>query len=336
MSRASLAAAPFLLAAAGAGAAERATFWLPRQSSNLAAGVDRNWAIVFWISAFFLALVTLVMLAFVVRYRARPGHVVRPSASHNTPLEVLWSVVPTILVAYLFWSGYEAYLDMATPPQDAYEVRVTGQKWNWLFTYPNGYVDSDLHVEVDRPTVLLMTSPDVIHSFYVPEFRVKRDVVPGRYSKLWFTALAPGEHDVFCAEYCGKDHSAMLAKVRVHPRGEFDRWLDEASDFLSRMPPAEAGQLLYAVRGCKQCHSVDGGAGTGPTFLGLYGSQERLASGDTVEVDESYVRESLLMPLARVTAGYDPVMPTYQGRLREEEIAAIIEYLKTLAHEEQR
>lgn len=306
------------------------TFWLPRQGSNLARGVDFNWNLVFWLSAFFCALVTGLMLWFVLRYRGRRGQEAEPSASHNTALEVFWSVVPTLLVIGLFWSGYKTFLDMVTPPGDAYEVRVEGQKWNWLFTYPNGYVDNTLHVEVGRPTMLVMTSKDVIHSFYVPEFRVKRDVIPGRYTKLWFTAVEPGEYDVFCAEYCGKDHSAMLAKVRVHERGGFEPWLEQASDFLARMPPAEAGGMLYQVRGCKQCHSVDGSPGTGPSFLGLWGSSERLRDGDSVTVDENYVRQSILEPQTRVTAGYQPVMPTYQGRLKDEEIGAIIEYLKTL------
>jgi cytochrome c oxidase subunit 2 len=306
------------------------TFWLPRPSSNLAPGVDLNWAIVYWVSAFFFALVTFLMVWFVLRYRGKSGDTPPPSASHSTPLEVAWSVIPTLIVIGMFWSGYRTYLDMATPPADAYEVRVEGQKWNWLFTYPNGYVDNNLHVEVGRPTVLVMTSKDVIHSLYVPEFRVKRDVMPGRYSKLWFIAVEPGQYDLFCAEYCGKDHSAMLAKVEVHPPGEFDRWLADASDFLKRMSPPEAGALLYNVRGCKQCHSLDGSAGTGPTFRGLWGSEERLADGGSVVVDENYVRESIVAPLARVTAGYEPVMPTYQGRLSDEEIAAIIEYLKTL------
>jgi cytochrome c oxidase subunit II len=304
--------------------------WLPEQASTHAAHVDFSIGVVFWISAFFLLLITFLLVLFVVRYRERPGYVAVPTASHNMPLELFWSIVPTLIVGGLFWSGYKAYLDLATPPAGTYDVQVTGQKWNWLFTYPNGYVDGQLHVPLDTPVRLVMTSQDVIHAFFVPAFRVKRDVMPGRYSYLWFQATAPGTYDAFCAEYCGRSHSGMLTKVVVHERAEFDTWLAEASDFLSRMPPAEAGAMLYSQRGCKQCHSIDGSAGIGPTFRDLYGHQQALASGGSVVVDENYIHESVLEPQAKVVQGFEPVMPSFKGRLRDEEISAIIEYIKTL------
>jgi cytochrome c oxidase subunit 2 len=306
-----------------------ATFWLPRRSSSFAADVDWNWGMVYWVSVFFFALVTFLLVYFILRYR---GKAYPNAPSHNTPLEVTWTVIPTLIVIVMFWNGYKTYLDMATPPQNAYEIQVTGQKWNWMFTYPNGYVDAELHVPVDTPIMLVMSSQDVIHSLFVPEFRVKRDVIPGRYTKLWFTAIEKGTFDIFCAEYCGTKHSQMLSKAIVHDRGEFDAWLAEASDFLKRMPPAEAGELLYSQRGCKQCHSVDGVAGTGPSFLGVYGSAHALVGGEQIVVDENYVRESILLPQAKIVAGYEPVMPTYKGRLKDEEISAIIEYLKTLSN----
>ena len=306
------------------------TTWLPEQASTHAAHVDFSIEVVFWISVFFLALISFLLVWFVLRYRERPGYVQQPSASHNTPLEIFWSVVPTLIVAGLFWSGYKAYLDLATPPAGAYDVQVTGQKWNWLFTYPNGYVDGQLHVPRDTPVRLVMTSQDVIHALFVPAFRVKRDVIPGRYSYLWFEATAPGTYDAFCAEYCGTSHSTMLTKVVVHERAEFESWLAEASDFLNRMPPAEAGGMLYAQRGCKQCHSIDGSPGIGPTFRGLYGHEQTLASGETVRVDENYIHESVLEPQAKVAQGFEPVMPSFKGRLRDEEVSAIVEYIKTL------
>jgi len=309
------------------------TFWLPRRASNLAADVDFNFNLVYWISVFFFALITFLLVFFTLRYRQRPGHKVEKSTTHNTPLEVVWSVIPTLIVIGLFWSGYKAYLNMTVPPQNTYEVLVTGQKWNWMFTYPNGYIDSQLHVPVDTPVKLTMTSEDVLHSFFVPDFRIKRDVIPGRYTRLWFTALETGEYDIFCTEYCGTNHWNMLSKVVVHERAEFDGWLEEASDFLSKMPPAEAGEMLYNMRGCKQCHSVDGSPGIAPSFLGKFGSEEQLLTGETVVVEENYIRESILNPQARVVAGYDPVMPTYQGRLKDEEITAIIEYMKTLSEQ---
>jgi cytochrome c oxidase subunit 2 len=173
----------------------------------------------------------------------------------------------------------------------------------------------------------------VIHSFFVPAFRVKRDVVPGRYNKAWFQADKPGEYRLFCAEYCGTSHSKMLAKVVVHPPGEFERWLAEASNFLDKMPPEEAGKKLYEQRGCPQCHSVDGKPSTGPTFLGLVGSTVPITAGGAVVADENYIRTSILQPAAQVVAGYEPVMPSFQGRLNDREIDAIIAYLKTLQGE---
>jgi cytochrome c oxidase subunit 2 len=309
------------------------TFWLPRKGSDFAAQVDFNFGLVYWISVFFFALITFFLVFLTLRYRSRPGAVSEKSTSHNTPLEVVWSVIPTLIVIGLFWSGYKTYLNMTVPPENSYEVLVTGQKWNWTFTYPNGYIDSQLHVPVDTPVKLTMTSEDVIHSFYVPEFRIKRDVIPGRYSRLWFTAVEPGEYDIFCTEYCGTNHSQMLSKLIVQQRADFDGWLEDASDFLSKMPPAEAGELLYNMRGCKQCHSVDGSPGIGPTFLGKFGSEEKMLTGETVLVEENYIRQSILDPQARIVAGYDPVMPTFQGRLKDEEITAIIEYLKTLSNQ---
>jgi len=313
--------------AAGAGGG----FWLPRQGSALAGEIDAVWGLVYWLSVFFFVLITTLTLFFTLRYRRRPGREMQASAAHNTPLEVFWTVVPIGIVAVLFWRGYTTFLDQVTPPTGAYQIQVTGQKWNWLFTYPNGYVDGTLHVPVERPTELVMSSQDVIHSFFVPDFRVKRDVMPGRYSHVWFQPNAPGEHDVFCAEYCGTNHSTMLTKVIVHPPGEFDSWLAEASDFLKRMPPAEAGAQLYQQRGCKQCHSVNGTPGIGPTFSGLFGRTEHFVDGGSLQAEENYIRESILQPQARVVAGFEPVMPTFQGRLKDEEIAAIIEYVKTLS-----
>jgi cytochrome c oxidase subunit 2 len=222
---------------------------------------------------------------------------------------------------------------MSTAPANAYEILVDGQKWNWTFTYPNGYADSMLHVPVDRPVQLVMSSADVIHSLYVPAFRIKMDVVPGRYSKAWFEATAPGEYELFCAEYCGTDHSSMITKVVVHPVGEFETWLEQASNFLETMSPVDAGRKLYQIRGCQQCHSVDGSAKTGPTLLGVFGKTETLTDGTSVVADENYIRQSILDPASQVVAGYEPVMPTYQGRIKDEEITVIIEYLKSLTGE---
>jgi len=305
--------------------------WMPEQASTVAGTVDWLFNFILGISVVFFVAIVVVMVVFVIRYRRREGQQAEASPSHNMGLEITWTVIPVILVVVIFYFGFRSYLDMATPPANAYEVLVTGQKWKWTFTYPNGYVDENLHVPVDRPVRLVMSAADVIHSLYVPAFRIKMDVVPGRYSTTWFEATAPGEYDLFCAEYCGTSHSDMLALVIVHPVGEFETWLAKASDFLATMTPVEGGRKLYQVRGCAQCHSVDGSAKVGPTLKGVFGASHVMADGQSVLADENYLRESILEPAARVVAGFEPVMPTYQGRLKDEEIMAIIEYIKSLS-----
>lgn len=316
----------FLVAAGG--------FWLPRQGSTTAQSVDFVFHAVTAIAIFFFVLITVVLFWFVWKYRARPGHEAKATAEHNRTLEITWTVIPLLIVVWIFWEGFTGFLDIATPPENAYEVQVLGQKWKWLFTYPNGVVDENLHVPPDEPVRLVMTSQDVIHSFYVPEFRLKRDVVPGRYEKAWFRAPEPGSYQLFCAEFCGTSHSDMLAKVIVHAsRPEFDRWLEDAGNFLDKLPPEklwEGGEKLYNQRGCRQCHSVDGKSGIGPSFKGIWGHPAILKDGSRIVVDENYIRESIVEPQAKVVAGYEPVMPTFRGRLKDKEITAIIEYIKTL------
>lgn len=311
--------------------AEQKGFLLPFQASTIAPEVDRLFSFIFWISAFFFALIVGLMLVFVIKYRKRPGFEKPGNApTHNTWLELTWSGIPLILVIIMAVWGFKVFLDINTPPAHAFEVQVTGQKWKWLFTYPNGYVDESLHVPVDEPVRLVMTSEDVIHSFFIPAFRVKRDVVPGRYTKLWFRSTKPGSFPVFCAEYCGTGHSDMLTQVTVHEPGSFEKWLEAASNLLNTLPPAEAGRKLYQSRGCSQCHSVDGTGGIGPTFKNLFGHKVALKGGGAVVADEDYVRESIFEPLAKIVAGFEPVMPTYKGKLKDHEVTALIAYLKSL------
>jgi len=324
-------AAAWLAGLAGrSGITNEPTFWMPSRSSTTAAAVDSVWSLILWISTFFFVLITVLMVVFVFRYRGGRGQGAKGSKDHNTALEVTWTVIPILLVIVIFWVGFEVYMDMAVPPEDAYEVQVTGQKWKWLFTYPNGYVDENLHVPVDTDIQLLMTSEDVIHSFFVPAFRVKKDVVPGRYTKLWFNPTDPGEYQIFCTEYCGTGHSDMLATVVVHEPGGFETWLAEASDLHGRFSPVEVGEIFYNRFGCGQCHSLDGAAGIGPTFQGLFGRTSPISDGTSVVADENYIRESILNPQAKVVSGFEPVMPTFQGRFKDQDITAIIEYIKRL------
>jgi cytochrome c oxidase subunit 2 len=308
------------------------TYWLPAQRSTHGAGVDQLFYFIFWISIFFFLVILAMATFFLVKYRRRGNEIVKQeSAHHHMGLELIWSGIPLAIALVIFVMGFRSYMDLVTPPENAYEIAVTGQKWNWTFTYPNGYVDSELHVPAGKPVTLIMTSQDVIHSFFVPELRTKQDVVPGRYTKVWFEATEPFESTVLCTEYCGTNHSAMQSKFVAHPEAEFHEWLTKVADFVSTLPPAEAGELLYQKRGCAQCHSVNGAGGIGPTFLDAFGSSRQFADGSAGTVDENYIRESMLNPRAKVVAGFDPVMPTFQGRLKDNEIDAIIAYMKTLA-----
>lgn len=310
-----------------------ATFWLPEGSSNFAGEVDRLFYLIFWLSVFFFVLILGMAAWFLAKYRRKEGEAPRPqkSSHHNTALELLWSVIPLMIVLGIFVTGFRGYMDLQTPPDGAYEIQVRGQKWSWSFTYPNGYEDSELHVPKGVPVKLVMSSSDVLHSFFVPAFRTKQDLVPGRYTSVWFEAQKAGETEIFCAEYCGTNHSQMLAKLVVHEPEDFDAWLTKVADWISTMPPDEAGALLYQKKGCVQCHSIDGTGGIGPTFAASFGNRRSFSDGSTGVMDENYIRESILNPRARMVAGFDPVMPTFQGRFKEDELVAIIAYIKSLS-----
>ena len=308
---------------------------MPDQASTIAADIDWVFYLIYWISVFFFALIVGVMLYFMIAYRRRPGHKETVTPTHNTALELTWTIIPLIIVLVIFYFGFVSYLNMKVVPTDAYRIYVTGVKWNWSFQYPNNYVDSNLHLPVDRPVELVITSEDVTHSLYIPAFRLKMDAVPGRNHSVWVQASEPGTYPLFCAEYCGTQHSTMIADTIVHERGQFARWLEDASNFVDRMPLHEAGERLYEVRGCKQCHSIDGTAGQGPSWRtpdgkSIWGTEVALESGETVVVDENYLIESIYEPMAKIHAGYDAIMPTYRGRLSSQEMNALIEYIKSL------
>ena len=308
------------------------TFGMPEQASTVAAPVDAVFNVILWISLFFFVLILGVMVIFILRYRQRDhGEVPEDSPSHSNLLEFIWSIIPVALVVVIFVMGFKSFLGLYVMPSDAYEVSVRAQKWSWSFTYPNGYTDSELHVPVNRPIRLVMASDDVLHAFFVPEFRVKRDVVPGRYTKVWFEATRDGEFPIYCAEYCGTGHSDMLSRVIVHPAGEFEPWLASAGDVLGSLPPAEAGASLFTSLGCIACHRIDGTKLVGPSLKDVFGSERTLKGGGSVTADEDYIRRSLLEPTVEVSEGFEPVMPTFQGRVSDDEIGYIIEYIKTLS-----
>jgi cytochrome c oxidase subunit 2 len=307
------------------------SFWLPKASSTTAGQVDSAWSVVYWISVFFFVGIVGALAWFAHKYRRRKGGERLAAADHNTTLEVVWTVLPVLLLGVLFIVGLRGFAHELVAPAESLEIRVTGAKWFWTFTYPNGYtVQNELVVPKDRPVKLLMSSQDVVHSFFVPEFRIKQDVVPGQYTSMWFNATEAKSIQVECAEFCGTGHSDMLAKIVVKPEAEFKDWLDKAANEGAGKSPVEYGQILYTKKNCFTCHSTDGSRIVGPTFKGVFGRQEALESGQTITVDENYIRESVLEPQAKVVKGYPPSMPTYKGLLKDKEIDALIAYLKSV------
>lgn len=307
---------------------------LPPAKSTVAEQTD----VLFWFVHLSSLVLTIGLIAvivfFVYKYRRKSEDEVTPLITHNNKLEVTWSVIPLILVIIVFGWGYQVFLNQRVVPDDAYEIQVTAQMWTWQFTYQNGArSNGELHVPADRPIKLIMNSNDVIHSFFVPDYRLKQDVVPGRYTEMWFNAPEPGESIIYCTEYCGDGHSDMLGEVIVHEQEDFELWLAENESGGSQpedMAPAEWGEQLVQEYACDTCHSTDGTRLTGPTWQGKFGSEEKLSDGSTVTVDENYIRESILEPSAKVVEGFPDVMNTYQGQLNDEQINAIIEYIKTL------
>lgn len=306
-------------------------FMLPPQRSTLAEGTDALFNFINVTSVIILIGITIAIIYFAWKYRRRSDNDVTPVITHNATLEITWSVIPLILVMIVFGWGFSSYINLTTPPDDAYEIRVVGKSWLWEFHYDTGHVSvNELHVPVDRPVKLVMMSDDVLHSFYVPDFRIKMDVLPNRYSSLWFEATDLGESVIFCTEYCGTSHSNMLATTIVHTQEDFETWLEVAGSADDDMDPVELGEQLVTRNACNTCHSTDGTTLQGPSFQGLFGSERVMESGETITVNENHIRESILEPNAKISQGFQPVMPAYAGTLNDRQIDAIIEYIKTL------
>ncbi|MCC6751146.1 MAG: cytochrome c oxidase subunit II [Deltaproteobacteria bacterium] len=324
----------FLSLLAPAASGGEPTTWLPVQASAVAKDVDSLFYFILYLSTFFFVAIVFVTVLFVLKYRKR-GDQAHPTSGnhHNRKLEITWSVIPAILLIVVFLWGFRDWMGMNVPPKDAMEVRVLARKWNWQFDYPSLDVTGqpELAVPVGKPVKLIMSATDVLHSFYVPAFRVKKDVIPNRYTVLWFQADRPGTYDIYCTEYCGTGHSGMFAKVKVLSPLEFQSWADNAGGG-EKLGPVKWGEKLFTGRGCVGCHNPtrDQGGKPGPALAGKFGSDENLASGATVRVDDNYIRKSLMEPGADVVKGFQPVMPTYQGQLKDKEINALIEYIKSL------
>jgi cytochrome c oxidase subunit 2 len=269
------------------------------------------------------------LIFFAIKYKRKTPNDKTPYISHNSTLEFLWSFIPFVIFMVAFAWGWAVFHQFRTFPENALEVAVEAQKWNWSFVYKNGRrTGGEFTVPVGENVKLVMTSKDVIHSFYVPAFRNKQDVVPGRYSALWFKANQEGNYQVFCAEYCGDNHSGMLAKVHVVSREKFEEFLEK--DPYKGMSLLEMGKTAYTKFGCTACHSTDGSKLVGPTFKGVWGRAEQTDAGP-VTVDENYVRESIMNPTAKTVAGFPKgAMPVFAGQISDQEMLGIIEFLKTV------
>ncbi len=307
------------------------SLFLPPPHSTVAPDVDALFNFIYYSSTVLLAIVTAAIVLFVIRYRRRGKAGLTSGVAHNTALEITWTVIPTIVAFIIFAWGFKGFLRAHVVPAEAMQVKVTGQKWFWSFDYPDGASTvNELVVPEDRPIKLLMSSKDVIHSFFVPNFRIKMDVLPNRYTIAWFEATDTGTYNLFCTEYCGTKHSEMIGKVRVTSLADYTKWIEALSGPAAGESTVDYGARLYSQKACITCHSIDGKSGTGPTFRGIFGHNVELEGGQSVIVDENYIRESVLEPKAKVVKGYQPVMPTYQGLLKDKQLDALIEYIKSL------
>ncbi len=303
------------------------TIWLPEQASTLAPEIDSLFYFVSWTSIVFFVLVVGAMIYFAYRYR-RQSAADRPEpVKESKLLEVSWIIIPTILVLIVFTWGFQLFIRQGVAPPNAYQINVRAWQWAWEFTYPNGVTSGELHVPIGRPVRLQMSSDDVIHSFFVPAFRVKHDILPDRYTSVWFEATKIDTFQVYCTEYCGTQHSGMLAQVVVQSPGAFEEWL-ETGGGVAGLSPVEYGERLYDQLGCQTCHSLDGSEMVGPTFENLAGSTEELANGETVEVDANYLRSSILESGAQIVAGYPNRMPSY-AFLSEQQVTALIAFIQS-------
>jgi cytochrome c oxidase subunit II len=315
-----------------------ANFWMPTDASTAGRGVDNLFAFILWVSVAFFGLIAALLVYFAFRYRHREGVRRSMAAGHSTALELIWTIIPLILVLIMFYYGFADYLGEAVEPPNALEIRVTGRKWSWQFTHPGPtmpVVQPELYVPYNKPVRMILESDDVIHSLYIPAFRLKKDVVPGRYNQFWFQATEIGTFQIFCAEYCGRDHSQMLSKVHVLPEPEWRAKMLELSRWDDKMSPIAAGEQLYRTRGCMGCHSIDGSRTTGPSFKDLYGSKVVLDTGATVPADDAYILESIFDPNAKVRQASPTyprgIMPSFRGGLSQLDVFAMTAYFKSIS-----
>jgi cytochrome c oxidase subunit 2 len=299
-------------------------FW-PQEASTVAGNVDVLTIFLILVTSFFSLLIFLLIFYFSIHYRRRPGRVAIPVKA-SLSLEALWTVVPLGLTAVMFTWGSGLYMHNQQDPPDAMNIYVVGKQWMWTVEHLEGRREiGELHVPAGRPVKLILASQDVIHDFFIPAFRVKQDVVPGRYTTLWFEATRVGTYRFVCAQYCGTRHSGMIGNVVVMEPQDYQTWLASGADD----PPAIAGERLFRTFSCAGCHELQP-TQKGPPLIGVYGKSVRMETGETVAFDDAYIRESILYPNEKVVEGYRPIMPTFRNQLNEDEIIQLIAYIRSL------
>jgi len=300
----------------------------PQQASVQAGQVDAVYFFLVAVSAFFSLLIAVLVVVFAVKYRRRADDEIGFAIHGSLPLELLWTFIPLAIVMVMFAWGAKVFFDLHRPPAGAMEVFVVGKQWMWKVQHMDGQREiNELHVPIGKPVKLIMGSEDVLHSYYIPAFRVKADVIPGRYNHLWFTATKPGQYHLFCAEYCGTRHSRMIGTVTAMEPPEFQQWL---SGGRAEDSPVAAGAKLFQDLVCNTCHMGDT-QGRGPVLTGVYGKPVQLQGGGTVVADDAYIRESIMNPQAKIVAGFQPIMPTFQGLVTEEQLLQLIAYVRSLS-----
>jgi cytochrome c oxidase subunit 2 len=300
----------------------------PEQASTFAGNVDALYLFLIAVTAFFSLLIGTLVVVFALKFRRKSADEVATDVHESGLLEIVWTVIPFCLTLVMFFWGAKVFFQITRPPANALEIYVTAKQWMWKLQHEDGHREmNELHVPIGQPVRLTMASEDVIHSFYVPAFRFKRDVVPGRFSTAWFEATKPGKYHLFCAEYCGTRHSNMIGWVYVMTPADYQAWLAGGTPGETL---ASAGAKRFVEQACNTCHGEQKGA-RGPSLTGIYGSTVRMQSGQTVVVDEAYIRESIVNPQAKLLEGYPPIMPTYQGLISEEGLLQLTAYIKSLS-----
>ena len=300
----------------------------PERASAMAWQVDGLYFLLIAVSAFFTLLIFFLVLFFAIKYR-RSAHPHAEQIEGSLPLELAWTLIPLGICMIFFAWGSLIFFEEARPPKGAMEVYVVAKQWMWKFEYEGGQRDiNQLHVPVGRDVRMIMSSQDAIHSFYVPAFRIKADVLPGRFTETWFRPTKAGVYHLFCAEYCGTDHSGMIGQVIVMEPIEYQAWLTSGGATTGSL--AANGEQLFQQLGCLTCHRSDT-PGRGPNLAGIFGKRVLLDDGRTVTADENYIRESILNPGAKIVSGFKPIMPTYQGQVTEENLMALVAYIKSLS-----